>query len=913
MTGNTMRSFDQIKVKARIVTFVITFLLLGLIGALVAVNYVSGQKLCRSSLQQLIPNIEKRAIAVSCFYAERENDLKALSESRLIGAYFENKALGMSMEYGLAFSLQGIYKSFHRHLNERKIGKARIYERIVFVASTGQTLVDTEQRTGKDRLGTQWKKRIAAHDTGSNIIVDQEGKNISLMVLRPCYFKGDYVGQIVAWISPQTLNNLIETSNEKSKGAVFIAYNHRHIFPTTALQQGHEFIDFPDIRDVETGKPHQFKITRKNGEKVDILAVRVAVKKTPLSIVSFYPVSELFGFLAPWHLPSAMGGLAVILVVGIVIGFRINTQNLVLHARLDESSKREQEIKRKNQQLEKEIHERKTTEKLLKSARDDLENRVKQRTLQLATANEKLEAEITERKETERILRTERGQLLSIFESINQNIYIADPHTHEILYVNDHIREAFKKDAVGGVCYKEFQGMDSPCEFCTNEIILNNNYKPYQWAYHNPIIDRDFMVIDRIIKWTDGRDVRFEIAMDITEKKQAEEKKKELEVKLLQAQKMEAIGTLAGGVAHDLNNILAGLVSYPELLLMDLPVNSPLRKPIKTIKESGKKAAAIVQDLLTMARRGVQIKEVVNLNRIIAEYLKSAEFEKLKAFQPKVEVITSFEKPLRNITGSPVHLSKAVMNLISNASEAMPNGGRITISTEGRHIDGPVGGIAHLDAGEYVILKVSDTGMGISQEDIGRIFEPFYTKKVMGRSGTGLGMAVVWGTVKDHNGYIDVQSDETSGTTCTLYFPTTQEDLTQPMPPLPIEKYKGNRETVLVVDDVEEQRVIASEILSRLDYKVASVASGEEAVDYMKKNSPDLMVLDMVMDPGIDGFETYRRILEFRPKQKAIIASGFSETDRVRDAQKLGAGPCIKKPYTIEKIGLAVRTELGKF
>ncbi len=407
-----------------------------------------------------------------------------------------------------------------------------------------------------------------------------------------------------------------------------------------------------------------------------------------------------------------------------------------------------------------------------------------------------------------------------------------------------------------------------------------------------------------LIKWQ-GRPATINFFRDVTEQRK-------LEAQLQRAQKMEAIGTLAGGVAHDLNNVLSGLVSYPELLLMDLPDDSPLKKPILTIQKSGERAAAIVQDLLTLARRGVAVTEIVNLNDIISEYLKSPEYEKLKFYHPNIQVETDLETELLNISGSPVHLSKTIMNLVSNAAEAMTHGGSIFISAKNEYVDKPIGGYDDVTEGDYVVCSISDTGVGISPDDLERIFEPFYTKKVMGRSGTGLGMAVVWGTIKDHKGYINVQSKEGKGTTFTLYFPVTRKEAAGDKPIMSIKTYMGKGESILIVDDMEEQREIASGILSKLGYSVTSVSSGEEAVEYMKDKSIDILVLDMIMDPGIDGLETYKRILEFHPNQKAIIASGFSETDRVKGAQKLGAGTYVKKPYVLEKIGMAVRTELDE-
>ena len=397
---------------------------------------------------------------------------------------------------------------------------------------------------------------------------------------------------------------------------------------------------------------------------------------------------------------------------------------------------------------------------------------------------------------------------------------------------------------------------------------------------------------------------------EIKQREHAETEREQLETKLQRARKMEALGTLAGGVAHDLNNILSGLVSYPELMLMDLPPDSPLQRPMKTMKDSGEKAAAIVQDLLTLARRGVAVTEVVSLNRIVREYLMSFEFKKLKADCPTVRFENVLAKDLLHINGSPVHLSKTLMNLVSNAAEAIPGSGHVTIETESRYVDRPISGYDDVEEGDYAVLSVTDDGIGISSDDTERIFEPFYTKKVMGRSGSGLGMAVVWGTVKDHQGYIDVQSTKGRGTRFTLYFPVVREEMALPKPKSTLADLTGRGEHILVVDDVRQQREIASDMLEKLGYKVTTVESGEEAVAYLRANTVDLLVLDMIMEPGMDGLETYRQVLAIHPGQKAVIASGFSETQRVKEAQRLGAGMYVKKPYTLDKIGQAVRQQL---
>jgi signal transduction histidine kinase/ActR/RegA family two-component response regulator len=391
--------------------------------------------------------------------------------------------------------------------------------------------------------------------------------------------------------------------------------------------------------------------------------------------------------------------------------------------------------------------------------------------------------------------------------------------------------------------------------------------------------------------------------------KQEKEERKQMQDQLARAHQMEAIGTLVAGVAHDLNNILSGIVSYPDLMLIRLPHDSDMRKPLTTIQKSGQKAVAIVQDLLTLARRGVTTSEVVNLKETIEDYLESPEHANLITFHPGVRIIKNIAPDLMHIAGSPVHLSKTVMNLISNAAEAITGEGTVSITLHNQYIDMPVRGYDDIQQGDYVVLKIRDTGHGIAANDLQHIFEPFYTKKKMGRSGTGLGMAVVWGTVKDHQGYINVESCENEGSTFTLYFPVTRRKH-RAQEPVQISDYMGAGQTILVVDDIKEQREIASDILESLQYNVTTVDSGEAALEHLEKHQADLLLLDMIMDPGIDGLETYERIVAANGKQRAVIASGYSESERVKKALELGVGKYLNKPYTIENLARTIYLEL---
>jgi signal transduction histidine kinase/CheY-like chemotaxis protein len=375
--------------------------------------------------------------------------------------------------------------------------------------------------------------------------------------------------------------------------------------------------------------------------------------------------------------------------------------------------------------------------------------------------------------------------------------------------------------------------------------------------------------------------------------------------KLRQVQKMEALGLMAGGVAHDLNNILSGIMTYPELLLMRLPADSDLRKPLEAILESGKRSAAVVNDLLTMARGVASPREPCNINDIIKEYLQSPEFEKLSAYQAEIRFKIDLHPQLRPVSCCSAHIRKCIMNMTINAMESMDGSGTVTIKTFNKNLDSRSATEPRLEEGQYVVFRIEDTGLGIRQEDRDRIFEPFYSKKIMGRSGTGLGLTVVWNTVHDHDGGIAFESGE-SGTRFDLYFPASEEKIPERKIVNRTEPPKGNGEKILVVDDELRQKEVACAALASLGYTPDSVSSGEEALEYLKKNDVSLVMLDMLMEPGMNGGETFERIKKLRPTQKALIVSGYAETEDVRGAIDRGAKGFVKKPYTLAQLAHAI-------
>ena len=401
------------------------------------------------------------------------------------------------------------------------------------------------------------------------------------------------------------------------------------------------------------------------------------------------------------------------------------------------------------------------------------------------------------------------------------------------------------------------------------------------------------------------------ICNDTTIAKQAEIHKKVMEHQLRQAKKMEAIGLLAGGVAHDLNNVLTPIVGYSELFLADLPEQSTLRGASTAIHESGKRATAIVADLLTVAPGVAKTKENCDLNDLVTCLLNEPETEELMGLHQEIEYQILLKPTLRTIPCSPVHIKKCVTNLLNNAVAAIDGAGTITLATSNCTMDKEESLKKGVPTGNYVMMRVSDTGPEISQKDLEHIFEPFYVKKVMGRIGTGLGLAVTWNIMEEHGGTIQVES-EPHGTSFYLYLPATEKSSPQSETPTTVTSdLMGRGEHILVVDDDSAVRLFAKTILTRFGYDVVCVSSGEEALEYVAQHSVELVLLDMLMDPGINGRQTYERMMKINPGQRAVIASGFSDSEDIEKTLQLGAVGFIKKPYSIDGLARIVKARLA--
>lgn len=521
--------------------------------------------------------------------------------------------------------------------------------------------------------------------------------------------------------------------------------------------------------------------------------------------------------------------------------------------------------------------------------------------------------DVTERKLIEERLRESEEKYRYLIENISDGVVIFDLEM-DVLFANRTACQIFGYEA------------EELCGMPLRQIVAEEHYSKMARELSHPHERRESRY-EAIISRKDGGQRFVLIAgkphvdnsgniigslavfSDITEVKQAEEEKRILNEKLEHAKKMESLAVLAGGVAHDLNNILGPLVAYPEMILMGLPENSPIKKKVEMMGRSAREAADVIQDLLSLARRGRYEMTSLNLNDVINEYLESPSYYTLASRNPNVYVEVSLGRDIGPIYGSASHLLKVVMNLIINAFDAMPNGGRLLIETGQENLKSLRGGHNKIEAGDYLIFRVKDTGIGIEPAEIRKIFEPYYSKKKMGSSGSGLGLSVVYGIVKDHKGYYDVLSRVGVGTEFLLYFPISEvrTEIKETRP----NDYSGT-ESILVIDDIEEQREVTVQLAGSLGYKAASVANGREAVVYLKNHKVDLMIVDMILEKDFDGCDTFREIIRSNPGQKALIMSGFSATERVELTQKMGAGQFVRKPFNRETLGRAIREELNR-
>ncbi|NNF98286.1 MAG: response regulator [Desulfobacteraceae bacterium] len=495
---------------------------------------------------------------------------------------------------------------------------------------------------------------------------------------------------------------------------------------------------------------------------------------------------------------------------------------------------------------------------------------------------------------------------LTILNSIDATIYVADMQNHDILFMNQYVIDHYGLGDAGKKCYEIFCHNRQICGNCTNDQLLDESGNPNGVVVSekkNPITNAWYLNYDRAIKWIDGRIVHLQIATDITRLKELQEKQLEAESHLRQAQKMESIGTLAGGVAHDFNNILYMIMGNAELAMEDIHGSSPAHENLRDITGACKRAAGIIKQLLNFSRKADPERKSVNVIPVIKDALRLMR----STIPASIDIRATYAADELNILADPIQIDQLLINLLTNASQAMEEtGGILSISVENEHNHQETPEPFHEKAsGEYARITIRDTGQGIDPDDLDRIFDPYFTTKALDK-GSGMGLAVVHGIVNNHGGTIAVDSQPGDGTCFTIRFPVIAEKpevFTESA-----DEIQGGDEKILFVDDEESITNMIRRLLNRLGYQVETKNNPVEAIELFRQQ-PDaynLLITDMTM-PQMTGLKLSEKLRTIRPDLPVIIFTGYNSLIDETRASAHGINAFVMKPLDTRKMAITVR------
>lgn len=449
------------------------------------------------------------------------------------------------------------------------------------------------------------------------------------------------------------------------------------------------------------------------------------------------------------------------------------------------------------------------------------------------------------------------------------------------------------------------------------------DYFKHQVFKVHRLFEKEYQIVrpsDGNVRWIFGRgELEFDdrgncirmigTARDITQRKMYEEEKEKLRGMLLQAQKMESIGTLAGGVAHDFNNLLTAILGTTELAMMDLDSSDPLYTQFSIIDEAARSAAELTRQLLAFSRKQVIDPQILDLNSTIKKMRKMLG----RLIRENITFRTVTQPGLHAIKMDPAQIQQVIINLATNARDAMPDGGILTIETANIVLDDDYcRKHSYANTGEHVMLSVTDTGSGIKKEVLSNIFEPFFTTKGLGY-GTGLGLATVYGAVKQNGGIIDVYSEVGTGTCFKIFFPQVPIAPDSPGPQEATGEVTGGSETILLVEDNLMALNFSLRVLNKLGYRVLSSCSGEEALELSEEFPGDIQLLMTdVMLPGMNGHNLAKTLLERRPGVKVLYNSGYTENAIVSQGVLHSGLNFISKPFSTSTLARKLREILDK-
>ena len=519
-------------------------------------------------------------------------------------------------------------------------------------------------------------------------------------------------------------------------------------------------------------------------------------------------------------------------------------------------------------------------------------------------------SDLTHRKEAEAAVLKSEKRFRDLFNSISDLIYTQDLEGR-FLSVNPAMCALFGYDLQKFLGRKASEFMDPELRPLFRTEYLEKLQKEGLFKGVSGYFAKDGRKIfieyhSTLVKPDDGEWYISGTGRDVTERVKAKKQLKSLREQVAQAEKMKAVGVLAGGVAHDFNNLLMGIQGNASLILLDMDKNSPHYDKLKGIETYVQQGSNLTRQLLGFARGGKYEITPTDLN----SFLK----DELMLFQrthKDVVIQTTYDEHVWIVDVDRGQLTQTLLNLFINARQAMPGGGELCVQTDNVTVDGEQGRLHQVAPGKYVRISIKDSGMGMDKSTLGHIFEPFFTTKEMGR-GTGLGLASVYGTIKNHGGFLHVESEPGKGTAFYVYLPASHSQLKESKKEDGAGLFQGNGEKILMVDDEEMILEVGGEMLKRLGYSVITTTKGEAAIDIMQKEreAVSLVILDMIM-PGMGGGETYDRLREIKTDVRVLLSSGYSIEGEARKILDRGCNGFIQKPFTVKKLSQTVRKTLG--
>ena len=528
---------------------------------------------------------------------------------------------------------------------------------------------------------------------------------------------------------------------------------------------------------------------------------------------------------------------------------------------------------------------------VMEKVREMIQDKLNTANIELKKANRKLAQEIEDHLRSEQGLRESEKKFHSLFAFSPQAIAITDIESGRLIDVNTKFCELTKytKQEILGqtTTALDFITEEWRAKFL-NELISKGEIEGLELE----IKDRfgttlSALTFSKIIKLA-GKDYIITICLDITERKR-------LEIQLRQAQKMEAIGTLAGGIAHDFNNLLMSIQGKASVMLYNLDKSHGLYDQLRSVEQLIQSGSKVTNQILGFAREGKFEVKPTDLNELIKN-----SFKMFGTARKEIKIHTEFEENIWTVEIDHNQIDQVLLNLFVNASQAMPNGGDLYIKTENIVLDKAYVKPHLVQPGKFVKVSVTDTGVGMDESVMEKAFDPFFTTREVGQ-GTGLGLASAYGIIKNHNGFINVNSEKGVGSTFSIYLPAIEKHVTDEIKPT--DRIKKGTGTILLIDD--EDRVLKSgrEMLEALDYTVLLAANGKDGIQAYQENKENinLVILDMVL-PGMNGSEIYDRLKEINPDVKVLLSSGYSQNGMAAEILNKGCNGFIQKPFTLEQI-----------